>query len=349
MDPEPVSVFDGTEGGLEPFHLIASMAFDSDDSFILGEMAMTRLRRYSLTDGFDRTIGFPGEGPGEFGAMNHIGIHHDSLVVFDSRWSRISIFDPDFAFARVFRLEASPGRGRFHGLFPDGRILGLATVPGRGRVWSLWDLEGRALGEVEGLPELPPLTLRSLGPSTAHGPREPMRPFRASRFGAVAGEWILWIDGGDYRFELFDLEKGFVASERLDLPARPLDAARREEFQREQLERFDPVPPDMRRSIEEAEFPETLPSLGNGSSVFGSTGAITDERGRIWVAEYPANAPQRWFVVDPEEGLIGDLRLPDGFELEAVRSDLLLGVARDAFEVQTAVVLRYREEAAGGG
>jgi hypothetical protein len=61
------------------------------------------------------------------------------------------------------------------------------------------------------------------------------------------------------------------------------------------------------------------------------------------VAEYPADAPQRWFVFAAGGGLQGHLTLPPAFELEAVRGDLLLGVHRDELDVQTAVVLRFDE------
>ncbi len=341
IDDAPVAVFDGSEGGLEPFHLIASMAFDSDTSFVLGEMAMTRLRRYTLA-GLDRTMGRSGQGPGEFGALNHIGFVRDSLLVFDSRWNRISVFDGDFQFVRSFVLDAvRGGQARFEGLFPDGRILALAAVPGEDRAWGLWDLDGRSMGLLPGIPGLPPLTLQSLAPSAAHD-LPPLRPFRASRFGAEAAGRFLFIDGGDYRFELYDAHGDRRASERLELPPRPLSAETQEAWKGRTLEGMSTVTPAFRRSVEEAEFPETLPSLGNGNPLTGPTAVLDDDRGRIWVAEYPAAPPQRWFVFAAEGGLAGHLTLPDGFELEAVRGDLLLGVARDDLDRQTAVVWRFR-------
>lgn len=341
LEAAPVAVFDGSEGGLEPFHLIASMAFDSDTSFVLGEMAMTRLRRYTL-EGFHRTIGRSGEGPGEFGALNHIGFVGDSLLVFDSRWNRISVFDGAFEFVRSFVLDpVRGGQARFEGLFPDGRILALAAVPGEDRAWGVWDLEGRSLGLLQGIPGLPPLTLRSLAPSAAHD-LPPLRPFRASRFGAQAAGRFVFIDSGDYRFDLHDAQGARRASERLELPPRPLSEERREAWKVGTLEGMSTVTPAFRRSVEEAEFPETLPSLGNGNPLTGPTAVLDDDQGRIWVAEYPAAPPQRWFVFAAEGGLAGHLTLPDGFELEAVRGDLLLGVARDALDRQTAVVWRLQ-------
>ena len=84
-----------------------------------------------------------------------------------------------------------------------------------------------------------------------------------------------------------------------------------------------------------------IPSFGNGSPLLGPTAVLDDDAGRIWIAEYPATAPQRWFVFEHGGGLAGHVTLPDGFELEAVRGDLLLGVGRDDFDRQTAVVLRH--------
>ena len=81
---------------------------------------------------------------------------------------------------------------------------------------------------------------------------------------------------------------------------------------------------------------------------------LLDDRGGIWARALPEESlglfdtrlpgpivfNETWTVFDPTGVWLGDLTLPERFELHAVGSDRLLGVARDAFDTETVQVFR---------
>ena len=81
---------------------------------------------------------------------------------------------------------------------------------------------------------------------------------------------------------------------------------------------------------------------------------LLDDRGGIWARALPEESfglfdtrlpgpmvfTETWTVFDPAGIWLGDLTLPDRFELHAVGGDRLLGVARDALDTETVLVVR---------
>jgi hypothetical protein len=347
VDPTPVVRLDGSQGGLEPFHLIASMTFESDSTFLLGEMAMTRLRRFTVGGDLLGTIGRPGEGPGEFGAMNALGFIGDSLVVFDSRWARISVFSPEREFVRTIALE--PGefgqRSRFQGLLADGRILSATYTAGTEPVWVIHDPSGRPLTEVES--EIPPpeLTMRLLGPGGG-GANEPITPLLPVPRLVPVGQRLVSVAGDSWTIESLGLDGSLLAIDRIDLPVpaftEPMRAAWRDRMETG-LDPDNPNAEALRRMWAEAVMPEALPVLGGGRAVGGAPTVIEDDVGRLWVSAYSADDPIQTWLLFGQDRLQGQVELPEGMELHAVQGDLLLGVQLDDLGIQTAVIYRLGE------
>ncbi len=339
----PLIVVDGTEGGLEPFHRIASMAFDSDSTFLLGEMAMTRLRRYDLQGRFLGSIGFPGQGPGEFGAMNDIVIDGDSLIVWDSRWSRVSWFDTNGTFVRMVRLQNTPWgfAGSYDGFVEPGYLL---AHTGRGRetesTYVLFDRDGEPVRRLEAVPGQRRFPV-SLEPGGTNRPEY----FSAFPHAAPSGRYVARYAGPRYELEVWETGGALRAIFRVDTPARPLTDQMQRSWRRSAVaaaESQGRSPSDV-RALERVGLPDSLPSLGASRNVGGPPRILSDDRGRTWVVEYPGQGWQRWLVWAADGALVGVVRLPQRFELEAVRGDLLLGVQKDTLDVETAVALRLVE------
>jgi len=353
VDSQAVVVVDGREGGMEPFHLIASMAFDSDSTFVLGEMAMTRLRRYSVDGEFLRSIGRPGQGPGEFGAMNDIVVHRDSLVVWDSRWRRISWFGPDDEFARSVRLQNTVWgfAGSYDGVLDSGDLLahtgaGQATES----TYLVFDGEGAPIRRLDDIPGQRrfPGSARPLGPSGERS--DGVEHFAPFPHATTSGANIVRYDGPRYEVEIWDATGSLRSIFRVDTPPRAFTAGMKRSWRDQAVSaaEADGRPQSAIRALRNADLPEFLPSLGSSRNVGGPPRILSDDLGRTWVVEYPGRVRQRWLVWAPDGELAGVVQLPVRFELEAVRGDLLLGVQEDELNVQTAVVYRMRRVTPAG-
>ena len=94
---------------------------------------------------------------------------------------------------------------------------------------------------------------------------------------------------------------------------------------------------------------------------------LLDDRGGIWARVFPEESfglfdsrlpgpmifTETWMVFDPAGVWLGDLTLPDRFELHAVGRDRLLGVARDSLDTETVqvfwIVLMESAQSPAGG
>ncbi len=105
-----------------------SVVQDSRGLFYTGTTTPGTLAIWSPEGQFLRTLGRPGEGPGEFtsGRLNLWVIEGDTLLVRDNRF-QWSFFTPDHQFVRRFREVGFSGLDRFTHLLDDGRLAGSAT------------------------------------------------------------------------------------------------------------------------------------------------------------------------------------------------------------------------------
>jgi hypothetical protein len=88
--------------------------------------------------------------------------------------------------------------------------------------------------------------------------------------------------------------------------------------------------------LAETPRPEILPAFGR---------FLPDGPERVWIALPDApdageGSPPRWAIVHLEDGTVGTVTLPPGFTLRRITDDVLLGVERDALDVES--VAEYR-------
>lgn len=96
-----------------------------DGTLVLGNSGTQELRYFSRGGQLGRTAGRSGAGPGEFGSINWIAaLPGDSLLAFDMRHQRFSVWDSAGVFARTFTTSPPvPGPVRPVGVLRDGSIL----------------------------------------------------------------------------------------------------------------------------------------------------------------------------------------------------------------------------------
>ncbi len=86
--------------------LMASIVRDSSGNFLVGGRAGT-VGVFDRSGKFQRTVGRSGGGPGEFRAVRRIRFgSNDSVLVYDDRLQRMTVFDPKFQVAvRSYRFD----------------------------------------------------------------------------------------------------------------------------------------------------------------------------------------------------------------------------------------------------
>ncbi len=96
----------------------------SDGSIMIGNSGTAELRLFDGQGKHLRTAGRAGGGPGEFRSVNWMQRYRgDSILVFDMRARRFSVWTPAGVFGRTFRVSAGPGSPRPVGVFSDGSVL----------------------------------------------------------------------------------------------------------------------------------------------------------------------------------------------------------------------------------
>ncbi|MGI9628055.1 MAG: 6-bladed beta-propeller, partial [Longimicrobiales bacterium] len=96
-------------GGPAEFHRIRDLRRLASGDLLVANAGSEELRVFSADGAHLRTIGKRGAGPGEFNGLQSATLLADSIVTYDNRNDRISVFTADGTYARSFRLEWSGG------------------------------------------------------------------------------------------------------------------------------------------------------------------------------------------------------------------------------------------------
>lgn len=343
----PLLALDGAEDGGEPFHAIGAIAATPDGGFAVADRGEMAVRIHDDQGRRLRTAGREGEGPGEFGALNGLGFLGDSLVVFDSRWSRISVFDGGGVFVREISPRADWGTApRWVGLSSQAGLLTLSRGSGSDLLWGLHDVAGEPKARLLDIPPAPAPTMAMLGPSGSASSLPPLeihtrRPgaslFRSgvASFEGDALEVRLHSSGGRIE-EIWRVEGGLGRRVSDDDVAGARDRA---------LGSADPaLRPLLERQWANVQAPERFPALGSGAGMIYSAPPeiLESATGDLWVHGYPTHPdePRRWWVFGRDGALQGRVDLPPRFELHAVTRRGAMGVELDAFDVERVVLYR---------
>lgn len=287
--------------------------------------------------------GTRGRGAGEYeGDLSIAALPADSVLVYDWFARRLTVLAPDGATARTAAVEVTRPNLDLVGALGDGSIVmsarHLHLTPGvnvDSVEYFRATTQGRFLGTL-GSVEGARVFMAILGgmPAIDDQPFTPV-PRAATRAGR-----LMVLEGGAPRVLLFHpAAPGAPGSApdtlRWDASPRPVSDALAASW-RDRALRTSTVPAPVRQAwIDQVPLPVNLPA---------ADGLAPGPDGRIWVREWtgPDADTAEWSVLEPGRGVVASVRLSARFDLRVVGDDLLVGVERDADDVERVVAYRRR-------
>jgi hypothetical protein len=345
LSPEPVLSIGAVDGEPE-YQLfgVRTVTRLSNGAIVIANSGSREIRWYDPSGGFLRSAGSEGSGPGEFTALGWLGVlPGDSVVAFDGRLRRLSLFTPDGKFVRssVPQAEGKPGMDYpvFMASMEDGSLLAF----------------GRVL-QVEGMSEGPlrvPMVLYrfsvdgalldSLGAYYGWESRVVIRRSAQSVAMSIGNRpfgltttLTAWSDRyvvgtpTSYELDVYRLDGSLLAITRLLRDNAPVTAADIDAYKSLVLENIEDENDRRarRQELDDYDYPAQAPA-------FGSL-ILADAQGDLWVPEFSVRADRgmTWQVFAPDYRLLGAVRTPARFVPRSIGDDIVLGVWRDEFDVE---------------
>jgi hypothetical protein len=344
LTEEPVLEIGALDGALE-YQLFR--VFDAtrlaDGRIVVANSGTHELRFYESDGTYIRTAGRQGAGPGEFqGLMLVESFAGDSLLTYDWRNRRITVFSPGGEFVRSFTPDALAGTPFFpnHVLpLKDGSlILGVASPPAVGRVATgvsqdtmvivRADMDGATLDTIADYPgaEIRVQTAGS-GERTMvmAGPRlwSPSPQMQGYANGFYLG------NGASFEITYYGQRGAVERLIRLDQPNLPVTSEDIERYKEERLAQAEDENTRRRAlaRMENMQFTETFPAYD---------GLLVDPAGSLWVREFrrPGAQQQRWKVFDGGGALLGTVEMPQELRAYQIGDDFVLGRWIDELDVE---------------
>ena len=318
----------------------------SDGRIVVANAGTSELRYYDERGKHLGSSGGRGGGPGEFFAMSWFArTDDDSVVVYDRRSRRVSLFDPD---GRYHSSVALPG-GDFpsvQGRFSDGSYLA-RVVPRRARDAPPEPL-GRGRDSLSFLRYGPDgefldtlgVFLRRIKHGLAfefmgRSRRGAMTiPFTPSTVLAVAGSKVIVGTSTSYQISQFTPDGvliRLIRKRHSRLPVEPSDVDSFLDSLRAQYATGGPEAKIHVKMNEETPPADSMPAFDD---------LIVDREGNLWVSasRHHGDPSVQWDVFDTEGIWLGVVPGPDGFRVTDIGSDYLLGLWKDDLEVEHALL-----------
>jgi len=334
VGPASVTVAQGP--GADFFHVAGAVRL-SDGRLVVADEGSSEVRYFAPDGTHLASVGGRGGGPGEYALIQALGpAGGDSVWVYDFGAARITVLTPDGATARTASVTPPLPAGAMVGRRSDGTFV-LAQM------WGSGDPSARVS---EGLVREPVVVARygadgALLDTLASVPgREVFQrmegtrmvmsaaPFARSASHALLGDDLVVGDQVARALEVRGPAGDAVRTLRWAGPPLELqddEVARWEDEQVASAPAADRA--SVRASLAEMPVPALRPAYGR---------LLTDAAGCIWVAAYahPFQDAPRWDVLDAAGNWLGSVALPPKFRPHQIGSDWILGVSRDALDVE---------------
>ena len=340
-----------------PFFQRVRARFLPDGRLVAADGGSSELMVFDTTGTLVRRFGGRGQGPGELQGIASVHVcGKGSIVVVDSRRT-LHLFDRDGTFTHRAQPQLGGRSALLRGISADCRraLLQQRTrMPRLNRlgltedVFAWADLFSEAIDTVTTAELLEAWTRRFQG-----GERPWTIPWGVSGSTNATRNDRLVLGNGRYP-EL----RGYDSGGELQWvfrwpgepqPVTPSDRGRYNTFRQEFLTRVPSDHPETRFL-----FPalDDYPEVPTHKPLFDRL--LLDDRGGIWVRQHPQDSfglfdlrlpepmffAETWTVFDSTGVWLGDIALPDRFELHDIGRHRLLGVARDSLDTESVQVLR---------
>jgi hypothetical protein len=319
------------------FFRVADALRLGDGRIVVANRGTSEIRLYDPAGQYLDAWGSTGEGPGEFTNLSLVTRWPgDSLLVWDSRQRRLTVFDASGEVGRTFPFGSNEtvNRPEFLDVLADGSLLvagsavvtpdeissGLQRAP---RVFGRADHSGQILGSFGTHPGNEAHI--QVSPEVVNVIRHPF----ARRTVAVAWGGNALISPTDrYELATFDMTGGLVLSARLAHPLEPVTDADMQAFVESQIMEADEEQhARLRQLYRDVPLVETFPAFGE---------IHVDALDHLWVRDYrpPPQAPGGWTVFDPHGRVLGRIDTPPGLDVMEIGEAYILGRATDDFDVE---------------
>lgn len=342
LSEEPTLSLGVVEGkGPTQFFGVTDLELLPDGRIVVANGGTEEVRIFSGRGRHLGGFGRGGNGPREFRRLSMVQTHADSLLTYDEGNDRISVWGPDGAWKRSFRLEWVSGLLVPTAFVGDRGVLTITArrmseLPGSGLIVdtalvSYYDLDGHLVDSLVRLPHNERVVLRQGNLQTTLG-----APF--STFGQVVArdDDFCYAFGSVPEIRCYDLAGRLRRILRIDTPRRPVSDAHIASFWSERME----DPPGPRREAFQRmravmPFPSEFPAFSK---------LIVDDAGRLWAQVYalPDATEERWWVFR-EGRLAAELVSSPNFSIMDVAGDRVAGVWKDDLGVEFIQVYRVRE------
>jgi hypothetical protein len=344
FDSVPV-VSIGTDFGEEPYLLSRVRgAFHHRNGFLLGDGGSGELRFFDEIGRHVRSVGGIGSGPGEFqagfgGAIQWMGrIRGDSLIAWDLPLQRVTIFDPELNLVGTTPLRLPVVAYVVAGAFDDGDLLvwpfgiRMAPIPSP-RV--VVDTSFFAIVKRSDQASLDTIVRLPARPTYVEPDGVSVRvPFTADPAYAV-GATVTWAGSGQSG-EIARRGKDGTAHVIVRLPAGgAVPPAAVDAFRSAYLEGHTGAElAEQARVLNAIPLPAALPAFDL---------LHIDSEGNLWIREYllPDAEEQQWLVLGDAGQPIARIETPSRLRVTSITRDLIVGIWRDALDVETVRVHRY--------
>lgn len=343
VSPAPVLRIGVVEGDPhDQFFRIAGAKRLTSGEIVVADGGSREIRWYDGAGRFLRSVGGPGEGPGEYRWLGGlVGLPGDSILAKDPQRHRVSVYDPSGRLIRSWVIQPlrtyvmPPPIGRVR----DGRFIAMTE----GQSSSPYGYVRYQALLVRYQDSAVVDTIAQVAGSEAYYVPCPTHPNAICNYGplfavqihaAVSGDRIAIGNGDEYEVSVFDPGGALSAVYRRVIPRAKVPETwvttlidSLVGMQRAQDQ------PAVRRALEDVPRREYVPAY---------TDLLFDRLGCLWVARTigPGDATRPWDIFDTRGRLLGTVTLPTALRVTQIDDEYILGVQVDANQVEFVVLYR---------
>jgi len=329
------------------FHRLTDVTPLSNGTIAVAASGSRAIYLFDRRGSFKMSLGRDGDGPGEFRAIwGAVALQGDSLVVFDSRLGRLTIFSAAGQVARTLDISRflPPARGAdVHPLDSGFALVGLASTGMHRSEGTYRDSAASYLLDVNGdsvgfYGEFP-------GSEVSYAERLfGSSPFGARLFSGVRDGRLIIGNSSEPELREYATTGRLVRVIRWPDHDRHVTESRAAEYIAYRVQ-------SLAKNVRD-QFGQDLGELPYSHTEPAYYDLVVSSGGMIWLGDYPgpeallpepAPKPRLWTLFGPDGVRLRLIYSPPGFALRAVQSGLAYGIQTDDLGVQSVVVYRVPE------